>query len=68
MDQITFGTNTRQSVIVVQKIMKKPMITNDEVGWSLITTETAAPHTHMITTLYTLMPMYLESFSAGIDT
>lgn len=28
----------------------------------------AAPMTHMITTLYTDMPTYLESFRAGMET
>lgn len=36
--------------------------------WSRRTKDSPAPMTHMITTLYTDMPMYLESLRAGMDT
>ena len=32
-------------------MMKNPMMTYDDVGWSLMTKDTAAPQTHMMTTL-----------------
>jgi len=49
--QLTFGTKTRQRVIVVLKMMKRLMITKAGVGWSLIMNEMAAPQTKIITTL-----------------
>jgi hypothetical protein len=54
--------------MVVQKMMKRLMRAKAGLGWSLMTKEMAAPHIHMITVLYTLIPMYLESFRAGIVT
>ena len=65
---LTFGIKTRHRVIVVQKMMKRQMMMNDELGRSLMMNDTAPPHTHMMTTLYTLIPMYLESFRAGMLT
>lgn len=50
---LTLGTNTRQSVVVEQKIMKIEMITNEASCWSRSTNERLAPITHIMTTLYT---------------
>lgn len=66
--KLTFGRNTRQSVAVVQKMMKREMIKNEASCLSVSTWESGAPSTHIITLLYTLIPMYFESFRAGIDT
>ena len=44
------------------------MIMNSGLGLSLTTNEIAAPDKHIMTTLYTLIPMYLESFRAEIVT
>lgn len=65
---LTFGTNTKQSVIVLQKIMTRATMQNCTFGWSRVRKDTAAPMMHMIPTLYTLIPMYLLSFRAGILT
>lgn len=65
---LTLGTNTRQSVPVVQNKMKDEMMMKDASCLSDSTKEMAAPMTHMMTTLYTDMPTYLESFSAGMLT
>ena len=56
----TFGTNTRHSVPVVQKMMKTEMRTKEALGCSLRTAEMATPRTHMIVTLYTDIPTYLQ--------
>lgn len=48
---LTFGTKTKHKVIVVQNIINKPMMMKAALGWSLMTKDTAAPHTHIITTL-----------------
>ena len=55
-------------MIVVQKMMKTLMIINAYSCWSVRMNEMATPMTHMMTTLYTLIPMYFESFKAGIVT
>lgn len=65
---LTLGTNTRQSVPVVQNKMKDEMMMKDASCLSDSTKEMAAPMTHMMTTLYTDMPTYLESLSAGMLT
>ena len=57
----TFGTNTRHSVPVVQKMMKTEMRTKEALGCSLRTAEMATPRTHMIVTLYTDIPTYLQT-------
>ena len=44
------------------------MIRYEASNWSLIMNEIGTPDTHIITTLYTLIPMYLESFKAGMLT
>ena len=64
----TFGTKTRQRVTVVLNMMKRLMIMKEGLGWSEMMNDMAAPHIHMITTLYTLIPMYFESFRAGMLT
>ena len=58
----TFGTKTRQSVPVVQKMMKTEMRTKEALGCSLSTAEMATPSTHMMVTLYTDIPTYLHTF------
>ena len=63
---VTFGTKTKQSVRVVQKIMNTEMMTKEAVCSSFKTKVTATPRIHMMATLYTDIPTYLESLSAGI--
>ena len=65
---VTFGTKTRQSVRVVQNMMNTEMMTNEAVCSSFSTKVTATPRMHMMATLYTDIPTYLESFRAGICT
>lgn len=65
---LTFGMNTKKSVAVEQNNINTDMMMKDASCWSLRTKEIAAPATHMSTTLYTLMPTYLESFNAGMLT
>lgn len=64
----TFGTNTKQRVPVVQKIMKSEIKIKTASRRSAKTKAIAAPIMHIISTLYTLNPMCLESLRAGIDT
>lgn len=64
----TFGTNTRQRVMVLQKMMTRATMQNCTLGWSRVRKDTAAPMMHMIPTLYTLIPMYLLSLRAGMLT
>ena len=52
------GTKTRQSVPVVQKMMKIDIMTYETSCSSARMNETAPPITHIITTLYTLIPAY----------
>ena len=59
----TFGTKTRQSVPVVQKMMNTEMRTKEALGCSLSTAEMATPSTHMMVTLYTDIPTYLHRFT-----
>lgn len=54
--------------MVLQKIMTKATMQNCTLGWSRVRNETAAPIMHIIPTLYTLIPMYLLSFKAGMLT
>lgn len=65
---LTFGTNTKHSVAVVQKIIKTEININTASRRSDRTNAIAAPMIHMIKTLYTLSPICLESLRAGIDT
>ena len=53
---VTLGTKTRQRVPVVQKTIKIDMMTYETSCSSSRMKETAPPITHMITTLYTLIP------------
>jgi hypothetical protein len=62
------GTKTKHRVAVEQKIINIDIIKNAASCCSLSTKERPAPITHIITTLYTLIPIYFESFKAGIDT
>lgn len=68
LTSLTLGTNTKHSVVVEQNIMKMDIMTKAASCCSRSTNDKAAPITHMITTLYTLIPMYLESLSAGMLT
>lgn len=68
LTSLTLGTNTKQRVVVEQNMMKMDMMTKAASCCSRSTNDKAAPITHMMTTLYTLIPMYLESFRAGILT
>ena len=52
-------------MIVVQKMIKRAIIRYAASGLSLMINETGTPATHMMTQLYTLIPIYLESFKAG---
>lgn len=47
----TLGTNTRQRVMVLQKMMTRATMQNCTLGWSRVRKETAAPMMHMIPTL-----------------
>lgn len=62
------GTKTRQSVMVLQKMITRATMQNWTLGWSLVRKDTAAPMMHMMPTLYTLIPMYLLSLRAGMLT
>jgi len=64
----TLGIKTRQRVAVLQNIMNTANIINMASCLSVSTKLIAAPVTHIITTLYTLIPTYLLSFNAGILT
>lgn len=67
-DILTFGTNTKHNVAVVQNIMKTDIKIKTASRRSAKTNAIAAPIIHIIRTLYTLKPMCFESFNAGIDT
>ena len=62
------GTKTKHNVAVEQNIINIDMIKNAASCCSFKTNERPAPMTHIITTLYTLIPIYFESFKAGIET
>lgn len=62
------GTNRIPSVNVVQNKITAQMSEKLTVGWLLVKKDTGTPTAHSRTTLYTLMPIRRESFSAGIDT
>lgn len=66
--QLTFGIKTKQRVAVVQKIINIDINTKTIPFLSDKTKAIATPMTHMIKTLYTLMPTCLLSFNAGIET
>ena len=65
---LTFGTNRIPSVNVVQNKMTAQMSKKLTVGWLLVKNDTGTPTAHSNTTLYTLMPIKRESFSAGMET
>ena len=54
--------------MVLQNMMTKATMQNCTLGWSRVRNETAAPIMHIMPTLYTLIPMYLLSFKAGMLT
>ena len=53
---------------VVQKMINIAIMINEALSSSLRTKLTATPSIHMMATLYTDMPTYLESLRAGICT
>lgn len=65
---LTFGTNTKHKVAVVQKIIKNESKTKTKSLRSDNTNDMAAPAMHVMNTLYTEKPMCFESFRAGIET
>ena len=65
---LTLGPKTRPTVVVVLKTTNRAMIRNAESGRSPTSSDTGTPAAHVITTLYTLRPMYLESLSAAMLT
>ena len=65
---LTLGTNRIPRVSVVQNMMTAQMSEKLTVGWLLVKNDTGTPTAHSSTTLYTLMPIKRESFSAGIET
>lgn len=67
-EKSTFGTKTKHKVAVLQNIINIANIINMASCLSANTKLIAAPVTHMITTLYTLIPTYLLSFNAGMLT
>ena len=68
LTSLTLGTNTKHRVVVEQNMMNIDIMTKAASCCSRSTNDRAAPITHMMTTLYTLIPMYLESLSAGMLT
>jgi len=54
--------------VVVLKTTKSAMMRKAESGRSPTSSETGTPAAHVMTTLYTLRPMYLESLSAAMLT
>ena len=62
-----FGIKTKNSVIDVQKKMNKESRMNAAFLFCTMNAM-AAPAEHIISTLYTLIPIYFESFRAGIVT
>lgn len=65
---LTFGTNTKHNVAVVQNIINTEIKMKTASRRSASTNAMAAPMIHIISTLYTLSPICFESLSAGIDT
>lgn len=49
--KLTLGTKTRQSVMVLQKMITRATMQNWTLGWSLVRKDTAAPMMHMMPTL-----------------
>lgn len=67
-NKFTLGTKTKHKVAVVQKIMNTEIMMKEASCLSERTKLMAAPMTHIITTLYTDIPTYLESLRAGMET
>lgn len=65
---LTFGTNTKHNVPVVQNIINTEIKMKTASRRSASTNAMAAPMIHIIRTLYTLSPICFESLSAGIET
>lgn len=68
LTQCTLGPKTRPTVVVVLKTTNSAMMRKAESGRSPTSSETGTPAAHVMTTLYTLRPMYLESLSAAMLT
>ena len=64
----SLGKNRRQSVAVVDVRMSVVIVTNAKVARSEIRFASTTTMALVITTLYTLIPMYCESLRAGIFT
>jgi hypothetical protein len=64
----SLGKKRRQSVAVVDVKMSVVIVTNAKVARSEIRFASTTTMALVITTLYTLMPMYCESLRAGIFT
>jgi hypothetical protein len=64
----SLGKKRRQSVAVVDVRISVVIVTNAKVARSEIRFASTTTIALVITTLYTLMPMYCESFRAGIFT
>lgn len=62
------GRKSRQSELVVEKRMSTVLVTKARVARSLSRLASTTTRALVMTTLYTLSPMYCESFSAGILT
>lgn len=65
---LTFGTKTKHSITVVQKTIKKAVIANVAFCACSIISAAGTPTTLKMTTLYTDIPTYRESLSAGMLT
>ena len=64
----SLGKKRRQSVAVVDVRMSVVIVTNAKVARSEIRFASTTTMALVITTLYTLIPMYCESLRAGIFT
>ncbi len=53
--------NTRHRVIEVQMMIQIDTMANDASGFSLMANDMGAPMTHRMNTLYTDIPMYLQT-------
>lgn len=53
--------NTRHKVIVVQTLMQIETIAKEASGFSLMASDMGVPMMHRTNTLYTDIPMYLQS-------
>ena len=55
----TLGIKSRQRIEVVQKMIQKAWNPNAKVSSSFSVKQTVIPSTHITTTLYTQIPIYL---------